>query len=950
MDSAQGESNVGASPIPPIFSYAQAAKGRAISTATSVIQSSQTPSGVSTPAKDTKSAVNTPSGSVNGAQGSETGERSVNGSHDPLTGSDNLGVTFGSEMKPEAKQNSSINASSLPTSPSYGTASTSTLPKEEDLTLATAAPSHSQNLNTTDKPTENTEGRRAKRGKKQKNAEKEAEKEKEEVKQEILVPAVAPAVNIWQQRREEQAAKAKASPVVVQSSQAFSEVSILNDSAMQAGKPADTKRRGKPSGGEEADKTLVAAQNGGPRETSSSKGQKKGSEGVSRAKEDLSAKRAGPRGSRVSEKEEKASANQIPPPVEDAISWPTPETALEEERRKAQEKDKLEKEEKEDTISNRPRPKEKWVPVPYIPTVTFNTPLPPRGGRGRGGARGGRPEAGGRPSNAGNGAHAGDKTQTSSATTANSSGENEKRPPRANSLPPTNSKRQQSDQSGSRDRKFSAAQTAEKSKAGPMKNESAHIAETSRISTTAKTEQPPETHRDQDLLQGDNFGGFKSDQGQINFNENQPNPRSADRRSESNLRGSEQFKEGTNFSKESSQARDRAEGRSDRGRGGFRGRGAHSNFPNGQLPQHVFTNGHGPQAPSGYPTRQSSGPYSPPLQQPPFSNQFGPPPSRGGRGSARSQSIPNNAMYGRFPPNGGSQHIAPLQTSNPMFDYPPMQTLSAVPYNPYMDQYSVLAMVSMQLEYYFSIDNLCKDVFLRKHMDSQGFVFLTFIAGFKRIQALTQDFELLRYASQESESIDIIRGEDGVDRLRRKEGWEKWVLAKEERDESVRNDGPVSYFRQGPPQRAQHMTPMIMQGHHAISLPAFSPNGTESSFRPYGNGASMTPALNGNGTSYHPETPLSAAVPDFSPGLLPLNSMPDPLESETTFTDEEVANLTLVFAPQRGNDESKPKMPFHNPSRTFSNGSIDGRSIAEEIHDELRQGRTLTNGSRGPDT
>lgn len=294
--------------------------------------------------------------------------------------------------------------------------------------------------------------------------------------------------------------------------------------------------------------------------------------------------------------------------------------------------------------------------------------------------------------------------------------------------------------------------------------------------------------------------------------------------------------------------------------------------------------------------------------------------------------------------------MTPLQTSNPMFEYPPLQPMSAVPFNPYMDQYSVLAMVTMQLEYYFSIDNLCKDVFLRKHMDSQGFVFLTFIAGFKRIQALTQDFELLRYASQECENIEIIRGEDGIDRLRRKEGWEKWVLAKEERDESVRHDGPVSYYRQGPPQRTQHMPPMVMQGHPAVSPPVFSPNGIESTFRPYGNGASMAPIFNGNGVNYAPETPLSAAVPDFSPGLLPLNSMPDPLELETTFTDEEVAHLTLVFATQKGNDNFKPKVPFHSPSsRTFSNGSIDGRSIAEEIQDDVRQGRTLTNGSRGPD-
>lgn len=126
----------------------------------------------------------------------------------------------------------------------------------------------------------------------------------------------------------------------------------------------------------------------------------------------------------------------------------------------------------------------------------------------------------------------------------------------------------------------------------------------------------------------------------------------------------------------------------------------------------------------------------------------------------------------------------------------------------------------------------------------------------------------------------------------------------------------------------------------------FSPNGaTPPTFTPYGNGMPVAPAMNGNGI-FHPETPLSAAVAEFSPSPFPLNSIPDPLETETTFYDHEVANLTLVFARPKSSDDPKPKLPFHiSSSRTFSNGSIDGRSIAEELHDDSRQGRPLTNGN-----
>ena len=132
-----------------------------------------------------------------------------------------------------------------------------------------------------------------------------------------------------------------------------------------------------------------------------------------------------------------------------------------------------------------------------------------------------------------------------------------------------------------------------------------------------------------------------------------------------------------------------------------------------------------------------------------------------------------------------------------------------------------------------------------------------------------------------------------------------------------------------------------------MSPPAFSPNGTESSVRPHGNGVLAASNMNENGNAYHPETPLSAAVPDFAPGLLTLNVSNDPLE---TFTDDEVTNLTLVFAPPKAADDTKPKTPYHtSASRTFSNGSIDGRSIAEEMIDDGRQGRALTNGSRAHD-
>ena len=71
-------------------------------------------------------------------------------------------------------------------------------------------------------------------------------------------------------------------------------------------------------------------------------------------------------------------------------------------------------------------------------------------------------------------------------------------------------------------------------------------------------------------------------------------------------------------------------------------------------------------------------------------------------------------------------------------------------------------------EYYFSVDNLLKDMYLRRRMDSQGFVPLDFIAAFNRIKSLTTDLELLKLVCQQSGHVQYRTGEDGQHRLRRR--------------------------------------------------------------------------------------------------------------------------------------------------------------------------------------
>jgi la-related protein 1 len=944
MASITTKSVVESGSSPAGFSYAQAAKGRATGSNGSVVQSSQATSGANTPSRESTSVTDGVAVSAIATSNGEV-DRSVGSVDESLSIS--VSKLSGQQDLDNESRSTAPGTSSSPSSPHLAASSSSSHQKDENSSIH---PAHTDatwqrgtRALTSDHPSDGTERRKNKKTKKEKAAEKEAEKEKEEVKPEILIAAPPPAVNIWQQRKEAQAAAAKPAPQTSPSD------SNSNGNAVTTPK-SEQKKKGKVTGIEDVEKPTLLAQ-GSVKDTQPTKSQKKVVESTPRAKDDSTTKRPAPRGSRAADKDEKSAATQLPPPVEDAISWPTPETALEEDKRKEKEKVEKEKEEKDDMTSNKPRPKKEWVTVPYIPSVTFNTPLPTRGTRGgRGGGRGGR-DTGARGSHATNGSVSGDKavgitTSTNATTEGRERGRDNASSGRAASLPPNASKKSGVDASfNSREqRKPGATPSSDKSKpepAGLARLDTTSVVDARatpvvvQSSVQAESSQQPQPIT-ADAARSEKFEGVNG------TSTSEAQSRSlTDRRSEVNLRNGDHSKDSNGHG----QPRERVEGRPERGRGAFRGsRGGHNNFPNGQPhAQHAFSNGH-PAPPQNSFTRTNSGPYSPPLSQSQYPNTFAPNSNRGGRGGpSRSQSIPNGngSAFGRYPPNVGGQ-MAPLQTGG-MFDY--MPPMSAVPFNPYVDQYSVLAMVAMQLEYYFSIDNLCKDVFLRKHLDSKGFVSLTFIAGFKRIQSLTQDFDLLKFACQESEIIEIVTGDDNIDRIRRQDGWEKWVLPVEERDEGARNDGPERFHR-----RLSHRelmaAQMMPQNFQAMSPPAFSPNGTAPSFRQQNGPGPLMPNSNGftgyNDPSRHTESPLSAAVADFAPGVTTFDAA-GYAGAETTFTDTEVDNLNLVYNNLRSNEDTKPKTPFHtSSSRTFSNGSIDGRSITEELQElEKRQGRTL---------
>lgn len=175
----------------------------------------------------------------------------------------------------------------------------------------------------------------------------------------------------------------------------------------------------------------------------------------------------------------------------------------------------------------------------------------------------------------------------------------------------------------------------------------------------------------------------------------------------------------------------------------------------------------------------------------------------------------------------------------------------------------LVAMLKGQIEYYFSIENLCKDMYLRQRMDSQGFVPLHFVAGFKRIRDLSVDMNLIRAVCEDSTVIEYIVGEDDGERLRSREAWQKFVLPMADRDELARNDGPAQFTYKnrsyGYAPQFNGIPPM------AYGMPtAYPTNPNDPAFQQFVDTNNLEQggdaAINGNGA-----TQLSAEVPDFSP-------------------------------------------------------------------------------------
>ena len=81
--------------------------------------------------------------------------------------------------------------------------------------------------------------------------------------------------------------------------------------------------------------------------------------------------------------------------------------------------------------------------------------------------------------------------------------------------------------------------------------------------------------------------------------------------------------------------------------------------------------------------------------------------------------------------------------------------------------------IQFQVEYYFGTENLCKDIYLRRNMDQNGYLPLTFIGNFNRVQSLSKDLEFIKSSLDHSNLLEL--SADG-NFIRRRNDWKQWIL------------------------------------------------------------------------------------------------------------------------------------------------------------------------------
>lgn len=816
------------------FSYAQAARGQAPTQPNTQVASSPAPSTVDSNVKDDVS----------------TGNSSVTA---PSVTS-NIALDAEQSIQPDsengtAKVSADTASQTTPTPTVVPTADIEEKKEQGSANVNSQQQSDarsSRSASRTSRRNDNGENKKGRKGKKSRGQDKEAEQQEEAAEKQAEKPvyteAAIPSVNPWLKRAEGLQSKTQTA-------------STADAAETKASEAAEAQ-------------PVVNGVNG---DKAAHKKQPD-----SRAAEQAPRRNA-PRGARANDKEEKTSVTL--PSVADASAWPEPKAtaaAVKEQQPTRKSVEKTESSAKEGQDEAAPKKKD-WKKLEINHSVVFETQLPtPRSSKPRGGARGGR-ESGSMRGNLNGSATsptAAGPAAEKAVPAGGAPGPRATARPREGSLPARSAGQNQTTSPTKRGSVDASAQDQQKPAASASNEQPREKTQSVSLPRIYLCFALPGTNS---LLQSSRryTKDIRTENGQLST-EGGSTP----------VRPFPQERVNGFHPKDGAQGNVNGhhypvrENRPERGRGGYRGRGGHNGAGahatgsagfqvNGHYPTQNGFHGHSH-------SRQAHSAQSPP----PFNGQF-------------PQTFPNQGR-GRGKWNGANQHSPrgnhmsagyPPKSANPVHDF------QAPVYPPVMYPYGPEAMIKNQVEFYFSLDNLCKDYFLRKMMDGQGFVRLEAIANFPRVQQLTTDLNVLRYACLHLENVEFVVGDDNIERLRSGDARRTtFILPEDQREPASRHDGPANFRvmnSQNPYASFGAMAPPMMgysqypDGH--MYQPEFMPR-AHNEFAVNGNGAV-------NGYHHYPhDSQLSAGVPAFAPPEEPVS-----LESMTKFSDSHVDNLVIVL-------------------------------------------------------
>lgn len=694
----------------PAFSYAQAAKGRSPSGPPSVSTEKAPKGDQDTGSANGSTAENLEpvyaTGSLLTKRAASEGHRSRNSNTTvtaeipPFQGTTGSNTTEAATTPATQASEQSQVVVSTPSSPEFGITSASTLLKDDDLFSNANASSDS----TWEKLSQGSQN-----GSKP-NDKIDNEKEHTVIgswdEESLTAPAPVtlkeappPAVNIWKQRIDAKAAKQPANTLTINSSSQTTTAHNLKgitkpfDIGAESRKYDSRKQAKRTHGGADEKPATAGAR-----------------EGIRQADAKLKVAEASEVGTqrvpRVAKVDKSVSVSMAPPPLPgDAQSWPTPDSAVDEEKRKTQER--VERGEKEKPATVRAHGKEKWMPVPYVPTYVPSTPLPNirKGARAPRGGRDSAPRGGGLSTDKATAESpevsvssqplASERSKGDLPTARTSSGSI--RPKRASSAGPP----------AARDQRRGSDITAIDKRKDTGNPISQAQAEASRASATHQDEAARSKRftTDPDEVEC-RSGAVKGFQEPISVpiqnegaSDSHAHPRSngLERRGEV---GPRTYDYARDFHY-SAPTRERGEGRPERGRGGYRSRGngnhpfTHTTIPNGHTTPYSYAPSSTPNKSSSFHDRHASQFQSSTYQPRQAQGRF--------RSGSQSFSVPHTTINSRFPQSQHTtldHHLPNLQTdvANAWGFQPGSQgIMSANPYNPYMEQVSIVGMVSMQM-------------------------------------------------------------------------------------------------------------------------------------------------------------------------------------------------------------------------------------------------------------